>query len=121
MAFAGTARYFTAAEDITATAADASADVLYTCPANFVALVRFLHVSNGASNNKHYSVQWYDKSSDSYSYIVDQHALASNSLEEILQGGGYIALQAGDKLVCYADSASDFHIVTSGEEHYQPT
>ena len=121
MAFAGIAKYFTKALDITSTATGAGADVLYTCPANFVSLVRFLHVSNGTANNKTYSVQYYNSADSTYKYVVDEHSLSANALEEIIEGGGYIALQPGDKLVCYAEASSDFHIVASGEEHYQPT
>ena len=106
---------------VAATSGGASGNVLYTCPANFVSLVRFLHISNGSSNNKTYSIQYYNAADSTYKYVVDEHSLSSNALEEIIEGGGYIALQPGDKLVCYAEATSDFHIVASGEEHYQPT
>lgn len=121
MAFAGTARYFTACEDITSTSTGSSADVIYTCPANFVSLIRFLHISNGDAQKK-VAIQWYDKSADAYHYIVHDFNQDANSLTEVIQGGGYIALEAGDKIVAYQESSdADFHIMLSGEEHYQPT
>lgn len=119
MATVSTAKFFTKSVDLSATTGGASADVLYTCPNHFVALVKFLHVSNGSSNNKTYTMQWYEASSNTYYYIVDQHSLSANSLEDIVQGGGYIALNAGDKLVAFEEAGSDFHIVLSGEEHFQ--
>jgi len=121
MATLSTAKFFTAAKDISSTSGGASSDVIYTCPSNFIALVRFLHVSNGGSNNKKYSIQWYESDTTTYHYIVDDHSLSSNSLEDVVHGGSYIALKAGDKIVASKESGGDFHIILSGEEHFQPT
>ena len=121
MANPAAAKYFTKAKDLSATAGGASGDVVYTCPNNHVALITFLHVSNGSSNNKKYSLQWYEAATTTYHFIVDEHSLSSNSLEEVIQGGGYLALAAGDKIVGFEDSSSDFHIILSGAEYYQPT
>jgi len=38
-----------------------------------------------------------------------------------VQGGGYLALAAGDRIVAFEESSSDFHVVVSGAEYYQPT
>ena len=54
-------------------------------------------------------------------FLVDEHSLSANSLEEVIQGGGYLALAAGDKIVGFEDSSSDFHVILSGAEYYQPT
>jgi len=121
MATIATAKFFTAAKDLSSTSADSSADVIYTCPNNFIALIRFLHVSNGSGNNKKYSLQWYEKTATTYHYIVDNHSLDANTLEEVIDGGGYLALKAGDKIVGHKESGGDFHIILSGEEHFQGT
>lgn len=116
-----TAKFFSAAKDLTATAGGASGDVLYTCPNNFISLIRFLHVSIGASSTKKYSLQWYESSTTTYHFIVDDHSVAGNSLEEVIQGGSYLALRPGDKIVGFEETGADAHVVISGEEHYQPT
>ena len=121
MATINNAKFFTAAVAVTATAGGASGNVIYTCPNNFISLVKFLHVSNGSSNNYKYSIQWYEASTTTYYYVVDEHSLAANSLKEVVQGGAYLALAAGDKLVCFQEMCAEFHILLSGEEHYQPT
>lgn len=115
------AKFFTAAADLSATAGGASGDVIYTCPNNFVSLIKFLHVSIGANSTKKYSLQWYDASSTTYYFIVDDHSLAGNSLEEVIQGGGYLALDPGDKIIGFEETGADAHVIISGEEHYQPT
>ena len=116
-----TAKFFSAAKDLTATAGGASGDVIYTCPNNFISLIRFLHVSIGANSTKKYSLQWYEASTTTYHFIVDDHSLAGNSLEEVIQGGGYLALNPGDKIVGFEESGADAHIILSGEEHFQLT
>ena len=121
MAITSTAKYFTVAKDLSATAGGASGDVIYTCPANFVSLIKFLHVSIGANSTKKYSLQWYEASTTTYHFIVDDHSLSGNSLEEVVQGGTYLVLSPGDKIVGFEESGADAHIIISGEEHYQPT
>jgi hypothetical protein len=120
MTYSNTSTYFTAAKDLTSNTGGASADVVYTCPTGFVALIKFIHVSNGATNNKKYSIQWYESSTATYHFLVDDHSLSANSLEDVVAGGSCIALQAGDKIVAHEESGGDFHIVVSGEEYFNP-
>ena len=115
------AKFFSAAKDLTATSGGASGNVIYTCPNNFVSLIRFLHVSNGASSTKKYSLQWYEASTTTYHLIVDEGSLAANTIQNVIEGGAYLALSAGDKIVGFEESSSDFQVTLSGEEHYQPT
>ena len=119
MAFSDTAKYFTKAKDLSATAGGASGDVIYTCPNNFISLIKFMHVSIGATSTKKYSLQWYEASTTTYHFIVDEHGLSGHSLEEVIQGGGYLALSAGDKIVGFEESGADAHIIVSGEEYYK--
>lgn len=115
------AKFFSKAKDITATAGGASGNVIYTCPNKYISLIKFLHVSNGLNSTKKYSLQWYEAATTTYHFLVDDHSIAGNSLEEVIQGGGYLALNTGDKIVGFEESGADFHVVVSGEEHYQPT
>ena len=120
MASLSAAKFVTAAKDITSTSGGASSDVIYTCPANFTCLIRYLHVSNGDAQKK-ISIHWYDVSNTSYHHIADDFKPDANTVHEFIQGGGYIALDAGDKIVAHKESGGDFHVILSGEEHYQPT
>ena len=113
------AKFFSAAKDLTATAGGASGDLIYTCPNNFISLIKFMHVSIGATSTKKYSLQWYEASTTTYHFIVDEHGLSGHSLEEVIQGGGYLALSAGDKIVGFEESGADAHIIVSGEEYYK--
>ena len=121
MATLAAAKYFTNAKDLSATSGGASGDVIYTCPTNFISLIKFLHVSSGATSTKKYSLQWYEAATTTYHFIIDEHSVAGNGIEEVIEGGAYLALSAGDKIVGFEESSSDFHVIVSGEEHFQPT
>ena len=111
------AKYFTKAKNLSATSGGASGDVVYTCPANYVSLIKYLIISNGATSAKKYSIQWYEAANTTYHTIIDEVSLAASTNEKILEGG-CIALKAGDKIVAFEESSSDFHITLSGEEYY---
>ena len=119
MATTDTAKYFTKAKDLSANAGGASGDVIYTCPANFISLIKFLHVSSGASGAKKYSLQWYEAATTTYHFIIDEHSVGANGIEEVIEGGAYLALAAGDMIVCFEESSSDFHVTISGAEYYR--
>ena len=114
-----TVKYVTKSVDVTSTSSS-SPDDLYVCPNNFVCLVKFLHLSNSTANNKKISVYWYEAATTTHHYIVDHFASPSNSMEEVVQGGAYIALMPGDKLQCFAETAGTHHVTMSGEEIYTP-
>ena len=83
-----------------------------------------LEEARGPSNNYRWcnrSLQWYEASTTTYHFIIDDHSVAGNGLEEVIEGGAYLALSEGDKIVGFEESSSDFHVILSGEEHYQPT
>ena len=115
------AKYFAKAKNLSATSGGASGDIVYTCPNNHVSLITFLHISNGATGAKKYSIQWYELATTTYHSIVDEVSLAASTNDQVVQGGAYLALAAGDKIVCFEESSSDFHITISGAEYYQPT
>ena len=121
MAIVSTAKYFTKAKDLSTTSGGASGDIIYTCPNNFISLIKFLHVSSGASSTKKYSVQWYEAATTTYHFIMDEHSVAGHGIEEVIEGGAFLALAAGDKIIGFEEGGSDFHVILSGEEHYQPT
>ena len=55
--------------NVTATAAGASAQLLYQCPTNFSAVVTFLIVSSGTVANKDISIQFYHQETATYKYL----------------------------------------------------
>lgn len=105
--------------NVTATSGGASAQLLYQCPTNFSAIIRFLHVSANGSANKKISIQYYNNKLTQYDYILNALDMPSNSSREIM-GGSIFMMHEGDKLVCFTDTAGNFDVIMSAEEFFNP-
>jgi hypothetical protein len=119
MPFEAATKFKTEGQRITATAADASAQVLYTCPNNFSAIVKFLHVSSGTSANKKISIQIYFDDSSQYDYLLSAHDMTAGSSLNVLSGNVF-SLHQKDKIVAFTDTANNFDIVISVDEYFDP-
>jgi hypothetical protein len=112
-------KFKTEGQRVTATAADASAQVIYTCPNNFSALVKFLNISSGAVANKKIYVQLYFDDLSQYDYLLNGYDMSAHSSFNILNGTVF-SLHQKDKIVAYTDSANNFDIVVSVDEYFDP-
>jgi hypothetical protein len=112
-------KFTTESINVTATAAGASAQLLYQCPANFSALVTFLNISSGAVANKDISLQFYHQEQASYKYILKTYRMSNNSNYIIIYAAS-LSLHQGDKLLCFTDSAGNFDVTVSVEEYFDP-
>ena len=104
---------------ITSTSAGASADVVYTVPTNYSAIIKFLHLSNGTSSTKKAYVQFYHADNTSYKFIVNGLSMAGNSVHDVVSGNE-LALHQGDKIVAYIEAGMTLDIVISVQEYYDP-
>ena len=112
-------KFFTSASTITSTTAGASADVVYTVPANFSSIVRYLLLSNGTTATKKVYVQFYHASNGVYHYLANGLAMAGNSITS-LSSFGSLSLFEGDKIVAFKEAGMDLDISLSAEEYYDP-
>jgi hypothetical protein len=119
MPFEAASKFKTEGERITASAADASAQVVYTCPNNYSAIVRFLNIASGGTANKHISVQFYHSETAIYDYLLNAYDMAANSSFNVLNAG-IMSLHQKDKIVAFADSSGNFDIIISVEEYFDP-
>lgn len=113
-------KFHTKGFTIAATAADASATVVYTCPNNFGAVVRYLHLSNNNASTKKAYVQFYDADGAAYHYIANGLSMAGNSVANLVNGG-YFNLHAGDKILVYGETTNTIEVMVSCEEYFNPT
>ena len=113
-------KFTTESINVTATAADASAQLLYQCPTNFSAVVTFLLVSSGAVGNKDISIQFYHQEVASYKYMLRTYRMSANSVFVVTNTPSML-LHQGDKLVCFTDSTGNFDVTISVEEYFDPT
>jgi len=93
-------------------------ETVYTCPANAVAEVTFIHVVNGDSSSNTVEVEWY-VAADTYT----SHFLKGKSLS----GGDYISfsqidlvLQPGDKIQVTPSSAGHIDTIVTVTETFVP-
>jgi len=105
--------------NVTATAADASAQLLYQCPTNFSAVVTFLIISSGAVGNKDISIQFYHQEDTTYHYILRTYRMSANSVF-VVTNSSSLSLHQGDKIVCFTDSTGNFDVTLSVEEYFDP-
>ena len=104
---------------VSATAANASATVLYTCPNNFSAIVRYLHISNNNTSTKKVYVQFYHKDDNAYHHIANGLSMAGHSLADLVNGG-YFSMHSGDKIVVYAETTNTLECLFSCRQFYNP-
>jgi hypothetical protein len=112
-------KFHTQGYTISSTSADASATVVYTCPANFGAITRYLHISNNNTATKKVYVQFYHADDNSYNYIANGLSMPGHSVTNLVNGG-YFNLHAGDKIVVYGETANTMEVIVSVEEYYNP-
>ena len=112
-------KFVTESKNITATSGGASGNVLYTVPPNHSALVDFLLISAGNSNNTHIYIQFYHDDDSLYHNIVNKLAMTNNTVQQLM-GGVRLNLHQNDKLVCYTDSTGNFDVTVSVEEFFDP-
>jgi len=112
-------KFFTESVTVTSTSADGSADVVYTVPDNFSAIVRYLVLSNGTSSTKKAYVQFYHNDDSSYHYLAKGLSMAGNSVDS-LSNYGSLNLHEGDKIVAYIEAGMDLDVTISVEEYYDP-
>ena len=104
---------------ISATSADGSATVVYTCPNNHDVTVDLILLSNNNSGAKKINVQWYDLSATTYYHILKAHSIAANSTYNVLDNS-LLHLHAGDKLVLYAETTNTIEATISVKEYFSP-
>tara|TARA_R110002126_G_scaffold118911_1_gene259518 strand:+ start:150 stop:521 length:372 start_codon:yes stop_codon:yes gene_type:complete len=112
-------KFTTESINVTATAADGSAQLLYACPTNFSAVVTFLIISSGTVANKDISIQFYHQEKANYKYILRTHRMGSNDVF-VVTSTSSLLLHQGDKLLCFTDSTGNFDVTVSVEEYFDP-
>ena len=119
MPFEVAGKFKTEGANITASAAGASAQVIYTCPNNFSAIIRLLNVASGTTANKHISVQFYHSENAAYYYLLRGYDMAAAYSFNVFNAG-IMSLHQKDKLVAFSNSSGNFDIIVSVEEYFDP-
>lgn len=94
-----------------------SANTVYTCPANYIAKMTLLFISNHAGNNKTVQIQWNDVSASGTYHIVGGYSLAANAYLKL--DGSYLVLNPGDTVLVTPEAGSTMDATITVEEYYE--
>ena len=112
-------KFTTENKRVTSTSGDGSADVVYTVPDNYSAIVRSLHLSNGTASTKKANVQIYHNDDTSYQTLVNGLSMAANTTHSVVSGN-FFTLHQKDKIVSYIESGMTLDVTISVEEFFDP-
>lgn len=112
-------KFTTEGKTVTATAAGASADLVYTVPANHSCIIKFLHLSNGTNSTKKVYVQFYHTDDAAYHYLINGLSMSGHSVHDAI-AGNEMSLHQGDKIVAYAEAGTTLDVTISVQEYYDP-
>ena len=112
-------KFLTESKTITSLLPNGDADLIYTCPNNYSAIVKFLHLSSGIANNKKAYIQFYHSDDDTYHHIVNGLAMGANTATDLVSGS-QLYMHQGDKLLGYIEATMSLDVTISLEEYYDP-
>ena len=112
-------KFTTESKTVTSTSADGSADVVYTVPDNYSAIVRFLHLSNGTNSNKKAYIQFYHNDDTSYYNLVNGLSMSGHSTHDVVSCN-FFTLHQKDKILSYIESSMTLDVTISVEEYFDP-
>jgi hypothetical protein len=93
------------------------ANVVYTCPDNYIAKMVLLFVSNHGGNNKLVTLQWFDASANQTYYIIGGATLAATGYIKL--DGSYLVLNPGDTVIVTPEATSSMDATITVEEYYE--
>ena len=99
---------------------DTNLTTVYTCPANYKAIVKEIWLTNvDGTNAVDATLKWTDDSDSDAAYsLLSTKSIAADSYLRI--EGGNIVLEAGDILKAQAGAANDLMVSVFVEEIYTP-
>ena len=112
-------KFLTESKTITSVLPDADADLIYTCPNNYSAIVKFLHLSSGIANNKKAYIQFYHSDDGTYHHVVNGLAMSAHTATDLVSGS-QLYMHQGDKLLGYIEATMNLDVTVSLEEYYDP-
>jgi len=92
-------------------------EVVYTCPANCVAEVTFIHVHN-STGNTNIEIEWYVAEDDYTSHFLEGKNLGAT--EYVQFPDIELVLQPGDKIQITPDSAAHIDTILTVTETFIP-
>lgn len=93
-------------------------ETVYTCPANCIAEITFVHVVNGAGSTNSVEVEWYVSADNYTSHFLKGKSL--NASEYVTFSDIDLVLQSGDEIRVTPTSAGHIDTILTVTETFVP-
>jgi len=89
---------------------------VYTVPTGYYAMWNLAYAVNHSGNNKFVDIIWYDASTDTEYFVVDNYVLSPTQFLKF-DGGAYIVLEEGDQVRATVESGATMNVLNTFELH----
>ena len=78
---------------------------VYTVPTGYFAKWTLMYAFNGTGSTKHFTAYWFDSSTNTNIYFLNQSTITSKEFIRI-DGGAYVVLEEGDQVKVQSEAGS---------------
>lgn len=86
---------------------------VYTVPTGYYAKWNLMYVFNNTGSTKNLAAYWHDHSAGTDIYVMDSGVSSKNFVR--MDGGAYVVMEAGDKVMMLSEAASTFSTICTFE------
>lgn len=87
---------------------------VYTVPTGYIAKWNLMYLFNGSGSTKTMTVYWHDASSSSDIYVLNANSVSAKEYLRI-DGGAYVTMEEGDKVMMQSEAGSTFSTICTFE------
>lgn len=87
---------------------------IYTVPVGYIAKWNLMYVFNGTGSTKSFTAYWHDASTSADIYVLNNNNVAAKEYLR-MDGGAYVTMEEGDKVMMQSESGSTFSTICTFE------
>jgi hypothetical protein len=87
---------------------------VYTVPVGYIAKWNLMYVFNGTGSTKTFTAYWHDASASADIYVLNANSVSSKEYIR-MDGGAYVTMEEGDKVMMQSESGSTFSTICTFE------
>ena len=87
---------------------------VFTVPSGYYAKWNLMYVFNGTGSTKSFTAYWHDASAGTDVYVMNANNISSKAYEK-MDGGAYVVMEEGDKVMMQSEAGSTFSTICTFE------
>lgn len=87
---------------------------VYTVPVGYYAKWNLMYVFNGSGSTKSFTAYWHDASASTDVYVLNANSISAKEYVR-MDGGAYVVMEEGDKVMMQSESGSTFSTICTFE------